>query len=77
MKCSSLDREVRHVLISAIAVLLFLPLPAQAECDPWILTFSKLSRDIHAIARRYTPLLWYASWAKYQSARAQAIGKEP
>jgi hypothetical protein len=30
----------------------------------------------HIFARRFTPLPWYASWAKYKAAQAQTIGKE-
>jgi len=30
----------------------------------------------HVFARRYTPLPWYASWAKYQAERAESLSKE-
>ena len=30
----------------------------------------------HIFARRFTPLPWYASWAKYQAQQAEAMGKE-
>jgi hypothetical protein len=30
----------------------------------------------HALSRRYTPLPWYASWAKFKATQVQVLGKE-
>jgi len=30
----------------------------------------------HIFGRRFTPLAWYASWAKFKATRAESIGKE-
>jgi hypothetical protein len=35
-----------------------------------------LAPQRHIFGRRYTPLPWYASWAKVKAARVQAIGKD-
>ena len=35
-----------------------------------------LAPQRHIFGRRYTPLAWYASWAKFTAARAESIGKE-
>ena len=35
-----------------------------------------LAPQRHIFGRRYTPLPWYASWAKFKAAQAEAIGKE-
>jgi hypothetical protein len=35
-----------------------------------------LAPQRHIFGRRYTPLPWYASWAKHQAAQAQTIGAE-
>lgn len=50
--------------------------------DPFWAVQEKLHRGLwglapqrHIFGRRYTPLPWYASWAKHMSARATAIGK--
>lgn len=54
-----------------------------AEVERFWAVQEKLQRGLwglapqrHIFGRRYTPLPWYASWAKYQSARAQTIGKD-
>ena len=35
-----------------------------AKCKPWILTFARLTREIHEIALKYHPKIepWYCSW---------------
>ena len=35
-----------------------------------------LAPQRHIFGRRYTPLPWYASWAKFKATEAQSIGKE-
>jgi len=35
-----------------------------------------LAPQRHIFGRRYTPLPWYASWAKFKTAQARAIGKD-
>jgi hypothetical protein len=35
-----------------------------------------LAPQRHIFGRRYTPLPWYASWAKFKATQAQAIGKD-
>ena len=35
-----------------------------------------LALERHILGRRFTPLPWYASWAKFKAAQAQVIGKD-